>query len=412
MPKLLQINVCNNCFSTGTIVSEIGELAITHGWESYVAYGRNTFPDKNHQIKIGHKIDNIIHGIETRIFDNHALGLSSRFSTYKLINIIKKIAPDVIHLHVTSGYYLNLKVLFGYLSKSNIPIVWTIHSCWEFTGHCTHFDYINCHKWMTECYDCPLYKEYPESLWIDRSRTNFREKKRIFTNIKDVTIVSVSQWLSEQIKKSFLSVHENITIYNGIDTNFFRPLKDIKKLKNTLSIPNKTILLALASKWTPKKGINDYIELANKLDSSNYALYMVGFDGSGYRNLPSCITPVSVTTERTLLLQYYNVADIVLNLSYEESFGLTTVEGMACGTPCIVYNRTASPELVSDTTGVVVNAGDIDALAEAVFEIEKKGKQYYSEACRSRAVSLFDKQTNYMEYIKLYKMKNIENQTV
>lgn len=405
MKTLLQINVCNNCFSTGNIVSEIGELAISRGWKSYVAYGRQTFPDKNYQIKIGNRFDNILHGIETRLFDNHALGLSSRISTYRLINKIKKIKPDIIHLHVTSGYYLNLKTLFSYLSRAKIPIVWTIHSCWEFTGHCTHFDYINCNKWISECYECPLNKEYPQSLWLDRSRTNYRIKKSLFTNVRNVTVVSVSHWLSSQIKKSFLSVHNNVTIYNGVETNFFRPLDDREKLRSSFSVSSKIVLVALASKWTPKKGINDYIELAKRLDSARYAIYLVGFNSLGYSNLPSCIIPTPITTNRADLLKYYNIADIVLNLSYEESFGLTTVEGMACGTPCIVYNRTASPELVSDQTGIIVEAGDIDALEQAIYEIENKGKDYYIDACRNRAVSLFDKKTNYLEYIKLYETK-------
>lgn len=399
---ILQINVCNNVFSTGKIVSEIGELAIDNGWDSYVAYGRGTKPDRNRQIKVGWSLGHVLHGLETRLLDNHAIGISSYIATKRLIGSIEKIRPDVIHLHVLSGYYINIRVLFKYLSKVDIPIVWTLHSCWEFTGHCTHYDYIKCQKWKTGCGNCPLSKEHPQSWWIDRSAKNYEQKKQIFNSLKNLTLVPVSLWLSEQVKQSFLSRYPIHQISNGVDINFFRPLMNRELIRQKYSVSDKFMLLALASSWTPKKGIADYFELARQLDPQKYVLFMVGLDISRYSNLPEVIHPIPITKDRNLLLNLYNAADAVLNLSYEESFGLTTVEGMACGTPSIVYNCTASPELVSPETGFVVEPRNIQGLIDCINKIEITGKSYYSEACRKRAEEHFDKDKCFEKYIELY----------
>lgn len=402
MPKLLQINVCNNVFSTGKIVSEIGELAINNGWSSYVAYGRGTKPDKNRQIKVGWSFGHVLHGLETRLFDNHAIGISSYIATNRLIRTIEKIRPDVIHLHVLSGYYINIRVLFKYLSKVDIPIVWTLHSCWEFTGHCTHYDYIKCQKWKTGCERCPLTKEYPESWFIDRSAKNYKGKKRIFNSLKNVILVPVSRWLSSQVEQSFLNRYPIQQIYNGVDINFFRPLTNIEQIRQELNVSDKCMLIALASSWTPKKGIADYFELARKLDPQKYVLFMVGIENSKHGDIPEVIRALPVTKNRNQLLKLYNAADIVLNLSYEESFGLTTVEGLACGTPSIVYNCTASPELVSPETGFVVEPRNIHGLIDCISKIEENGKSYYSEACRKRAEEHFNKDKCFEKYIELY----------
>ncbi len=408
MPKLLQINVCNNIFSTGKIVSEIGEAAINSGWESYIAYGREYIPSPNVDIKIGNKAEQILHVLESRIFDNTGFGYSSYLATRQLIREIKKIKPDIIHLHVLSGYYVNIRVLINYLSKLSVPIVWTFHSCWEFTGHCTHFDYERCFKWKEQCHNCPLYKEYPQSWFRDNSSNIFLTKKRLFTSLNNLHVVAVSKWLKEQVEESFFKGCDITYIYNGIDIDLFKPLKKQEELKKKFGLEGKKVLLALSSMWLPKKGINDYLELARRLENNDVKVVLVGYTPDHPSEMPQNIVAMPVTTNRQQLVELYNAADILLNLSYEESFGLTTVEGLACGTPAIVYNRTASPELVDESTGIVVNAGEIDSLVNAVSSLLEKGKDNFIEACRKRAEEEFDKKKSNSKYINLYnKLTNV-----
>ena len=125
MPTLLQINSTVNWGSTGKIAEQIGALAISHGWDSYIAYGRYANPSRSKTIKVGSKISQFMHLITSRVFDNH--GLASRIATKALVKQIKKLSPDIIHLHNIHGYYLNYKILFEYLNTTQIPVVWTLH---------------------------------------------------------------------------------------------------------------------------------------------------------------------------------------------------------------------------------------------------------------------------------------------
>lgn len=403
MPKLLQINVCSNIYSTGKIVSGIGDVAIQNGWESYVFYGRSGIECSSQTFKIGDYIEQFLHLIESRLLDDAALGYGSIRATRRLIREIERIKPDIIHLHILLGYYVNARILLKYLAKINTPIVLTLHSCWEFTGHCTHFDYERCYKWKSGCYECPLIREYPQSIIRDRSRKNYLEKKSLFLGINNLQVVTVSNWLKDQASESFLKGKSIKVIHNGIDVSLFRPIGSQHELKKEFGFGTNKVLLAIASAWTPKKGLGDYFDLAKRMEGKNVLIVMVGYQAKNGDQIPSCLKTIPVTTNNEALVKLYNCADIVLNLSYEETFGLTTVEGMACGTPSIVYNRTASPELVDDTTGVVVEAGDIDGLVNAIHEMIGNGREHYSNLCRERATRMFDKNKTYQKYIDLYK---------
>jgi putative colanic acid biosynthesis glycosyltransferase len=398
MKKILQINTVVNSGSTGRITEEIGQLAIKAGWKSYIAYGRNKRPSESELIKIGNSWDNKMHGLQTRLFDMH--GLASKNATNDLVIQIKKIKPDIIHLHNIHGYYLNYEILFSFLNVVNIPVVWTLHDCWPITGHCTYFTYVGCNKWETECFSCPQKTNYPASFLIDRSKKNFNRKKELFNSLMDVTIVPVSNWLSDILKKSFLHKYPVRVINNGINTEVFKPTES-SEFRVKYSIENKFILLGVAIDWEPRKGLQDFIELSKQLES-NYQIVLVGLTNKQIKQLPENILGIERTEDIEALVHIYSVADIVLNLSYEETFGMTTVEGLACGTPGIVYNATASPELIDNSTGLIVEPGDINELIEAIKVIEQNGKQYYTEACVNRAHRLYKKEDRFKEYIELY----------
>lgn len=401
MPTLLQINVCNNVLSTGKIASDIGELAIKNGWTSYIAYARGYKESNNIPIKIGNTFDVKFHAIEQRLFDNTGLGLGSYFATKNLIKQIKQKSPDIIHLHILVGYYIHLDVLFKYLATLDIPIVWTIHSCWEFTGHCGFFDTINCEKWKTGCHHCPQLKSYPSSLFIDRSRTNYLRKKELFTSLKNVTLVPVSQWLAGLLEQSFLGVYPIKPIYNGISVDRFCPSENVNTIRQKFCPNDEFLAIGVASTWEPRKNLRDYVALSRKLPQG-YKLLLIGLSKKQIDELPDGMIGLERTTDFQELVDLYAAADVVLNLSLEETFGLTTVEGFACGTPSIVYNKTASPELVSDETGFIVEAGDIDGILRCMSVIKKDGKDRYSKVCIARASTSFNKDANFKEYINLY----------
>ena len=396
MPKVLQICVEGNRGSNGTMAEGIGELLISKNWESYIAFGRFKRPSKSKTIQIGSKTGILFHGLLTRLFDLHGLG--SIIATYRLVKKIEKIKPDIIHLHHLHGYYINIIILFKYLKKLKTPIVWTFHDCWSFTGHCTHFDHVNCNKWETYCSKCPQLKEYPKTYFIDRSHKNFNLKKRLFGSIKNLTIVSVSSWLDNVVSKSFFTNASREVILNGIDISKFTITEKIKK---RVHLENKFTILGVATSWNSRKGLSDFKSLS-KLLRENEIIVLVGLSKSQIKKLPKKIIGISKTENQLELSDLYNSSDVFLNLSVEETFGLTTAEALACGTPAIVYNSTASPELIDSKTGIVVKKNDISGLLDAIQEIKSKGKLFYSKSCRKRAVKLFNRDKRFKQYFELY----------
>lgn len=402
MPIVFQICVEGNRGSTGTMAEGLGEILISNQWESFIGYGRFKRPSKSKTIKIGNKLSILFHGLLTRIFDMHGLG--SKIATYKLVDKIKDIKPDIIHLHHLHGYYINIKILFNFLRKQNIPVVWTFHDCWSITGHCTHFDYVKCDKWKTACYKCPQTKEYPSSHLFDRSFKNYFLKKELFNSLNNLHVVTVSNWLDKVIDQSFLSKTSRSMIYNGIDVSLFCPQGE-KYLMTELN--NKFVILGVSNTWNSRKGLFDFIHLSKRLNE-NEIIVLVGLNKSQIRKLPKNVIGIERTESQNELRDLYNRCDVYMNLSAEETFGLTTAEALACGVPCIVYNSTASPELINSSTGVIVNNKDFTGLANAIIEIKSKDKMYYSKACRERAVKLFNKNNTFKEYFNLYK-KILEN---
>ena len=397
MPILLQINSIINSGSTGRIAEEIGLKAIANGWESYIAFGRNDRPSKSHKIKIGNKLGIYWHVFITRLFDKHGLG--SKRATKQLVEDIKKIQPDIIHLHNIHGYYLNYKVLFEYLKTANTPIVWTLHDCWTMTGHCAYFDYISCDKWKTHCCSCPQKKSYPKSFY-DRSFKNYELKKELFSSkITDMVLVPVSEWLSNLLADSFLSEISKKMIHNGIDIAVFTPQQS--DLKKKLNIENKFILLGVANIWDKRKGLDDFKKLNASLKEDE-VIILVGLSEEQIKELPSGVIGISRTENMKQLAEFYSIADVFINPTWEDNYPTTNLEATACGTPVITYKTGGSPESVFPETGLIVEQGNFEELRKTVNTIKQNGKSYYTNACLERAIRLFDKNDRYEDYINLY----------
>lgn len=390
MKKIVQINSVVNTGSTGHIAEDIGKLAIENEFESYIAYGRISRESSSTLIKIGNKLSFYFHVLLTRFFDLHGLG--SYLATKKFTKELDSIKPDIIHLHNIHGYYINYKVLFNYLANKSIPVVWTLHDCWTFTGHCSHFTFVNCGDWKQNCVCCPQRMSYPKS-FLDNSKYNFKSKKKYFTCVKNINFVIPSHWLADQVKSSFLKGYPVTVINNGINIDIFKPCCEKSE---------KCLILGVAGVWDQRKGLDDFIKLA-KLISDQEEILLIGLSKNQIDKLPLNVKGIERTESQKELAEWYSKATVFVNPTYEDTFPTTNLEALACGTPVITYKGTGSVETIDDSTGIVVNTGDIKAVYEAICEIRKNGKNYYSNACRIRAEKLFNKNKNLMGYINLYK---------
>lgn len=394
---LLQINSTVNWGSTGKIAEYIGNAAIEAGWDSYIAYGRFYNNSKSKLIKVGSKLNVLWHGLESRLFDNH--GLASRMATKRLIKQIKQIRPDVIHLHNIHGYYLNYRILFEYLNKTNVPVVWTLHDCWAFTGHCAHFVWADCMRWRDDsCGNCPLKNQYPKS-YVDFSLRNFCLKKRLFTFSSNIYIVTVSEWLQNFVEQSFLNKFHHRVIYNGIDLQLFK--ERVIKSSTIELTEHEKMILGVSSVWTTSKGLDDFKHLRTSLPP-DIKIVLVGLTPEQIKELPDGIIGIGKTQNVNELVSIYSLADAFVNPTYADTFPTVNLEALACGTPVITYKTGGSPEAVTSETGVVVEQGDLQGLYEAIKGVLQKGKTCYKQACRDRAEECFDKDSCFKKYIELY----------
>lgn len=386
---LLQINVSANWGSTGKIAESIGLASIRHGWESYIAYGRYCNPSQSHLIKIGTKSDTYLHYVHQRIFDDE--GLCSKNATRQLIKTIKDLGPDIVQLHNIHDHYLNYRLLFEYLNRTDIKVVWTFHDCWAITGHCFHFVTKKCKRWKTQCYGCPLQHEYPKTL-LDHSDENFSLKKNLFTKNKNLTIVACSEWMAHFVRESFLQDKPLYVIHNGVDLDIFKakPNEKVQKIFKVLAVSNV---------WNKDKGIDDILTLRNLLPE-DYTMTIVGLNEKQLKKLPLGIKGIQRTQNVQELVKLYSEADVLINPTYADTFPTVNLEALACGTPVITYRTGGSPEAIDERTGVVVEKGDVNGLVEAIYRM--KEDPLSSADCRKRAEECFDKDKCFEKYVQLY----------
>lgn len=404
MKKLLQINpVIRTNTSTGRIMQEIGELAMANGWESYIAYsgGRDGVkPCKSKLMPVGGKFDVALHGIWTRLTDGH--GLASWYATRKFIEEVKALKPDVIHIHNIHGYFLNYKILFEYLKDADIPVIWTVHDCWLYTGHCYYYSSIGCDKWMSGCGNCPQRAAFPTSWFIDRSVQNLKDKSKAFNSIKDkLTIVPVSEWIRGEMSKSILKDCAYQVIHNGIDLNVFAPQLDDKEVREKYGLGDKHIILGLASIWSKEKGWDDFMEMSKMLREDE-VIVMVGVSEEQQKRLPENVVGIRRTENVRQLAELYSAATAFVNPTWQDNYPTVNLESIACGTPVVTYRTGGSIEAVTEKTGYIVEQGDAKGLLEAVREIERKGNLEYEADCRAHALANFRKEDRYADYLKLY----------
>lgn len=402
--RVMLVNTVVGTGSVGRLVEGLYNTLESNGYDCMVAYGRGDAPEGMKAYRIGQNLDVYIHGGLSRITDRH--GFYSGHATSEFIDVIEEFNPDIIHLHNVHGYYLNIKLLFEYLKTTNIRIIWTLHDCWTFTGHCSHFEYIGCMKWMNGCHSCEQLDEYPKSFGKDNSERNYREKKELFTQLKDVTLVTPSEWLAGRVAQSYMGQYHTVVVPTGIDLDMFHPIAEernsdnlIFRLRNNLNLRNKNVILGVANPWRERKGLSQFVKLSKVLNERN-VIVLLGLNDSQLNELPENIIGIGHTDSVEELAALYSMADIYVNLTLEDTFPTTNIEALACGTPVVTYRSGGSAESIDDTCGISVERNSVQGVVAAIDMIlSQKGMMYTQEDCVRRA-RIYAKEYRFEEYIR------------
>lgn len=387
--NVLQINAVCDTGSTGRTCRELSDWLIEHGHKSLVVYG-NGKSDYVYAVKISSKLDNQIHGLLERLTGYNAR--FSYFATKNLFQILEDFKPDVVHLRNLHGNYVHVPMLLRYLGEHDIPTVITLHDCWPFTGKCMHYTSSKCYRWKESCGRCPrLHQDIP-SWYFDRTHEMLEEKGALFRKIPRLAVIGVSDWVTNEARQSILKNAKIVTrIYNWIDTEVFYPRENARK---TLGIDdNEFVVLFISADWqVVSSKFCDLIKLVPKLADENIVVLLVGNIKAEVDVLKkSNVKQLGYIHSNDELATLYTAADVYVHLSREDTFGKVIAESMSCGTPVIVYNQTACPELIKEGCGFVVQEGDVDEIVSCVKNIKTMSKKIYIDNCISFVKNNFDK---------------------
>lgn len=390
--KVIQINAVPNG-STGRLAMELHKEAEKKDIESLFIYTTGHAEEMG-TICIGSSYDQKLHTFLSRL--TGLQGYWSKGQTQDIIKRIETFNPDVVHLHNIHANSVNFNMLLKYLAKKHIAVCITLHDCFFFTGHCCYYTDVNCQKWQKQCGKCPQMKKYNKSWFFDTSSRVLKDKKNLFENIDLLAVVGVSKWISAEAKKSILSgAYINDYVYNWVDQTIFYPREVAKPNK----VKGKFIILGVSQGWSKYKGLDDFISLSKRLKDDEIIILV----GSCLKKLPTNIIHIERTNDANELASLYSAADVFVTPSKQETFGLVTAEALSCGTPVVVYDNTASPELVGHRCGYVCENENVEDMLEAIRKIKQVGKMHYSEHCVSFAKEKFNLSGNIESYYKIYR---------
>ena len=396
--KVLQINVTCGKGSTGVIATEIAQRLEAKGHEAYIAYGQGT-TNYSKSFRIGTDLENKIHGLwNTRILGKEGFGTTC--GTRKFIKWVDSIQPDVVQIHNLHSNFLNFPMFFKYVRKKNIPVVYSLFDCWTFTGKCTHFTEPRCRKWETECGNCPRLQTGPITWFFDRTKSLYNIKKKIFTTLPSLDIIVCSNWLKGEVEKSYLSKWPIHMIYNWIDMTKFKEIHDDSIYEKYGLNKNQKLLISVSASWDDiTTRYSDALRLS-EIIPNEYQLIIVG-SLTSKRPLHKNMKHINFVNGTEELSKLYSSALAFVGFSVEDTFGKVFAETMLCGTPAVVFNSTACPEVVGDT-GYAVAPHDVAEMLEKVKEIDKNGRAFYSERCKEHVKTNYDYATNVDEIIAIY----------
>ena len=395
---LIDVNYKNS--STGKIVHQLKNyLTKTNDIVPYVAYGRGINIKEKNVYKFSIDTETKVHALLTRI--SGLTGFFSPLSTLNLIRYMRRIKPDVIHIHEIHGYFVNWMRIVKYAIKHNVRVVWTFHCDFMITGRCGVSN--ECTRWKKGCGKCPDLKKYPRSLMLDFSRLMYNQKKNNLIKIKDLCITTPSKWLSDKVSETYLK-HKRIEVVpNGIDTEVFKPRRD-RDLDFPFDITKKRVLLFVApNPFSEQKGGKYALTLAKDLTHYNTYVIIIGDDiksplfKDSYAILPKIM-------DQEMLANYYSLAEFTLILSKTETFSLVTAESLACGTPVIGFDSLGPSEIALKGMGLFVKYGDYEGLKSNIIESLTKKKRFLSnDLLVTHIIKNYSIQAMVNNYVKLYR---------
>ena len=394
--KILQINTLYPQGSTGNICRGIVEACQKENIETLVACAQVGGDNQTNVFEISSWLDHHVHNRLARI--TMMTGNWSYFRTRRFLKKIKKENVDLIHLHNIHGNFINVKSLFSFIKKNHIPVVWTLHDCWSYTGYCYYYDMAKCDKWKKCCGECP-YKNNDSVTVFDNSKKMFLRKKKMFTGVDELVLVTPSLWLSREVLQSFMGKYPVKVINNGIDQNIFKRVSSNFRIEHGIN-GDDFVLLGVAQGWEKRKGLDVFIKLAASLDEK-FKIVLVGTNDNIDKYLPKNIISIHKTQNQKQLAEIYSSANLFVNPTMEENFPTVNLESLSCGTPVLTYNTGGSAEMLDATCGSAIKKGDFEALEKEILRIFLK-KPFTVQACIEKAIN-FNMYDRYKEYVDLYK---------
>lgn len=375
--RVLMINSVCGIGSTGRICTDLARRLETEGHEVKIAYGRSgTVPeqDQKYGVRIGTALGVRLHGVESRLLDNH--GLASKAATRRFLRWAEQYDPQMLWLHNLHGYYLNYEFLFEWIKgRPQMQVKWTLHDCWAFTGHCSYFTKAQCEQWKTHCLHCTQTRQYPASFALSNCDRNFDRKRAAFTNVPNMTLVTPSQWLASLVKQSFLKDYSVEICYNAINTYIFKPTPS--DFRERYGLTEKRIILGVASVWNERKGLNDFFQLAQMLDE-HYVIVLVGLSKKQMKKLPENIIGIPCTNSAEELAEIYTAADVFLNPTYEDNYPTVNLEAEACGNRVISYNTGGCKETLHRSDSLIIGIGELSKVVKSLQTMEEQDENCFS----------------------------------
>ena len=353
--RYVQINSVLNG-STGTVMRNLHENLKARGVDSCIFWGRGAGSRGDREQRFGSKAGVYHHVLMTRLSDR--TGFYSKRDTAKLLEQLDGIDPDVVHLHNLHGYYVNIEMLFGWLAGHRCQVRWTLHDCWAFTGHCAYFTYAKCAQWQSHCAyseSCPQLDTYPKTVCKRNCARNFEDKRHIFMSVppERMTLITPSHWLEGLVRQSFLKGYSVEVRRNTVDRSVFKPTPS--DFRERYGIGDRFMILGVASPWTERKGLGDFVRLADELDFERFAIVMVGLSKRQIKTLPASIVGLERTSSQQELAGIYSAADIFFNPTREDNYPTVNLEAEACGTRVITYDSGGCGETICSKDDLVAS---------------------------------------------------------
>jgi len=404
--KILLLDVNCKYSSTGKIVYDLYRRLNADGHEARIAYGRGDVIDEPGIYKFGLDWETKKHALLARITGKN--GCYSPKSTANLIQYIKDFKPDLIHIHELHAYFVNITELLEFLKEQQIPVVWTFHCEYMYTGKCG-FAY-ECQGYKSGCGNCPYLRQYVSSLAIDKTAQLLAEKKAAMEGLNLKAIVTPSKWLADKTKETYLYGNNIQVIHNGIDTDgIFYPRPKDDAIRSQFGIPaDARLILAVAPNiMDVRKGGQMVVDLAETMPDTHFVL--VGADET--KRHSANVQLIARTKDQDELARWYSEADLFIICSKAENFPTTCIEALCCGTPVVGLDECGTKETAPEPYGTFVRvdiAGDADVKYAATLEALQKAidsqlsRGLTADEIRAYAVAHYDNAVMYRNYLEIY----------